>query len=218
MKDKKYFGSISFGSIAAIIVFFTALAVFSIIAHEVVTEKEDWFDSRVFAFLNNYSTNFSIQLFRVFTFFGSGTFLFPAYAIILAWLFYKHRKTDAIDIALLAITSSLLLHVLKISFARHRPELPLLTDSNTYSFPSGHTLSSFVFLSILVWKLWQSDIASKWRWTITILFVLLFLAIGVSRIILRYHYASDVLAGFSLGVAYVLLFFWLRNIWRRNKL
>ncbi|OYX96929.1 MAG: hypothetical protein B7Y76_08400, partial [Sphingobacteriia bacterium 35-40-5] len=186
--------------------------------HEVVTEKEDWFDSRVFAILSNYSTNFSIQLFRGFTFFGSGTFLFPAYTIILAWLFYKHRKTDAIDIALLAITSSLLLHVLKISFARHRPELPLLTDSNTYSFPSGHTLSSFVFLSILVWRLWQSDIDTKWKWTFTIISVLLSLAIGVSRIVLRYHYASDVVAGFSLGVAYVLLFFWLRNIWRRNKL
>ena len=182
-----------------------------------MAEKEDWFDSRVFAFFHSYSTNFSIQLFRVFTFFGSGTFLFPAYTIILAWLFYKHRRADAIDIAVLAITSSLLLHVLKISFATHRPELPLLTDSNTFSFPSGHTLSSFVLLSVLVWRLWQSDIVTKWKWTFTIIFVLLSRAIGVSRIVLRYHYASDVLAGFSLGVAYVLLFFWLRKIWRMSK-
>lgn len=218
MKYKKYIASISFRSITALILFFIALAVFSTVAHEVVTEKEDWFDSRVFVFLNNYSTNFSIQLFKAFTFFGSGAFLFPAYALILAWLFYKHHNADAIDIAILAITSSLLLHIIKISFARHRPELPLLTDSNTYSFPSGHTLSSFIFLSILVWKLWQSDIVTKWKWTFTIISVLLSVAIGVSRIVLRYHYASDVLAGFSLGVAYVLLFFWLRKIWRRNEL
>lgn len=213
MITKKHF---SFFPIAAIILFFIAFALFGIIAHEVVTEKEDWFDSTVFAFFNNYSTNFNIQLFNIFTFLGSGTFLFPAYAIILVWLYYKHRKADALDIALLAISSSLLLHSFKIYFARHRPELPLLSQLNTYSFPSGHTLSSFVFLSVLVWSVWQSELVNKWKWVFTILFALLSLAIGVSRIVLRYHYASDVLAGFSLGLAYVLLFFWLRNLWRRN--
>lgn len=217
MKNKKYIAYISFSLTTAIILFLIAIAIFTIIAHEVVTEKEDWFDSRVFAFFNRYSTNLNIHLFRVVTFFGSGTFLFPAYAILLVWLFYKHRKSEAIDIAILAITSSLLLHGLKISFARHRPALPMLTDSNTYSFPSGHTLSAFVFLSVLAWELWHSDIATISKWGFTIFFVLLFLAIGVSRIILRYHYASDVLAGFSLGLAYVLLFFWLRKIYRRNR-
>lgn len=213
MINKKYF---SFFSIAAIIMCFIAFAIFIIIAHEVVTEKEDWFDSTAFAFFKNYSTDFSIQLFKLFTFLGSGIFLFPAYTIILVWLIYKHRKADATDIAILAITSSLLLHIFKISFARHRPELPLLSSLTTYSFPSGHTLSSFVFFSVLMWLVWHSNITPKWKWFFTILFALLPLAIGISRIILRYHYASDVLAGFSLGMAYVLLYFGLRKIWRRN--
>lgn len=213
MINKNHF---SFFSIISIVLFCISFVIFSIIAHEVVTEKEDWFDSTAFAFFNNYSANFTIQLFNIFTFLGSGTFLFPAYSIILVWLYYKHRKADAIDIAILAISSSLLLHSLKIYFARHRPELPLLSQLNTYSFPSGHTLSSFVFLSVLVWSVWQSEFVIKWKWVFTILFALLSLAIGVSRIVLRYHYASDVLAGFSLGMAYVLLYFWLRKIWRRN--
>ena len=57
----------------------------------------------------------------------------------------------------------------------------------------------------------------KWKISLTIVFVFLSLAVALSRIILRFHYASDVLAGLSLGIAYVLLFFWLRKKWRRVK-
>ncbi|MER3470732.1 MAG: hypothetical protein C4330_05215 [Chitinophagaceae bacterium] len=37
------------------------------------------------------------------------------------------------------------------------------------------------------------------------------ISIGISRIVLRYHYASDVLAGFALGYAWVLFSLWLLN-------
>ena len=214
MKDKKYIASTSFSLITSTVVFLIASAIFCIIAHEVVTEKEDWFDSSVFAFFKNYSTNFSIQLFNIFTFFGSSTFLFPAYTVLLVWLFQKHRKAEAIDIAILAVTSSLLLHILKLAFSRYRPGQPLLGTLTTYSFPSGHTLSSLVFFSVLTWMLLQSGLSTKWKWFFTISFILLSLAVGISRIILRYHYASDVLAGFSLGLAFVILFFWVRKALR----
>jgi undecaprenyl-diphosphatase len=39
--------------------------------------------------------------------------------------------------------------------------------------------------------------------------VLLILAIGLSRIYLRVHYASDVLAGFSVGLVWLLLSLWI---------
>lgn len=129
---------------------------------------------------------------------------------------YKNRKSDAIDVGILGITSAILLYILKISFARARPDFPLMSQLTTYSFPSGHTLSAFIFFTVLVLEVWKFKIQKKWKISLTILFTFLSLAVALSRIILRYHYASDVLAGLSLGISYVLLFFWLRKKWRKN--
>ena len=43
------------------------------------------------------------------------------------------------------------------------------------------------------------------RYTVSILLLLVILSIGVSRIYVGVHFASDVLAGYLLGVCYLLL-------------
>ena len=218
MEDKNGKVAISGKLISALLLFIISLFFFSIISHEVVLEKEDWFDKTVFDYLRTYSSPFNIDLFNFFTFFGSSTFLFPAYIILIILLIYKNQKSDAIDVAILGITSTLLLYILKISFARARPDFPLLRQLSSYSFPSGHTLSSFIFFSVLVVEVWKFEIDKKWKISLTVLFTFLSLTVALSRIVLRYHYASDVLAGLSLGIAYVLLFFWLRKKWRKTSL
>lgn len=218
MEDKNGKVAISGKLISALLLFIISLFFFSIISHEVVLEKEDWFDKTVFDYLRTYSSLFNIDLFNFFTFFGSSTFLFPAYIILIILLIYKNQKSDAIDVAILGITSTLLLYILKISFARARPDFPLLRQLSSYSFPSGHTLSSFIFFSVLVVEVWKFEIDKKWKISLTVLFIFLSLTVALSRIVLRYHYASDVLAGLSLGIAYVLLFFWLRKKWRKTSL
>ena len=215
MEDKNGKLAMPGKQIAAILLFIISVFIFSLITHEVLYEKEDGFDKAVFDYLRMYTSPFSINLFSFFTFFGSTTFLLPAYILLIIILLYKKRKSDAIDVGILGITSTLLLHVLKLFFARARPDTSLLHQLSTYSFPSGHTLSSFIFFSVLVVEIWKFEIEKKWKITLTLLFVFLSLAVALSRIVLRFHYASDVLAGLSLGIAYVLLFFWLRKKWRR---
>lgn len=201
--------------ISAILLFCISVLFFSTISHEIVIEKEDWFDIRVFEYLHIYSSPLTLNLFNFLTFFGSSAFIFPAYLILILLLIYKNRKSDAIDVGILGITSTILLYILKISFARARPDFPLMSQLTTYSFPSGHTLSAFIFFCVLVVEVWKFKIQNKWKISLTILFAFLSLAVALSRIVLRYHYASDVLAGISLGIAYLLLFFWLRKKWRK---
>lgn len=216
MNNKNDFVSVLSKVTLAIAIFIISFAVFSLLAHEVVIENEDWFDSKAFAFFNTYSSPASIQLFKFFTFFGSTYFLFPAYFLMIGWLLYKHRKADAINVGIIAITSTLLLYGLKAFFGRQRPDKPLFQALTDNSFPSGHALSSFIFCSVLVRLVWQSGLNTKKKWAIALFLLLFSLVIGISRIALRYHFASDVLAGLSLGVAYVLLFFWLQGKIRRN--
>jgi len=64
------------------------------------------------------------------------------------------------------------------------------------SFPSGHTLSAWMFVSILFVSL-----QTKWKWGM----VFIALLVGLSRIALGVHWPMDVIAGMTLGWAIGLL-------------
>ncbi|PLK44948.1 phosphatase PAP2 family protein [Emticicia sp. TH156] len=211
LKRNKY---LAYRIIVPLFLFIGSLGVFSVIAHEIVLEKEDWFDSLVFNLIKPYSSYRLIYTFKVLTFFGSGTFLFPAYILLTFLLFYRGRKTDALHVAILAVTSTIIIYAAKLFFARPRPDLPLFDTLDSYSFPSGHSMGSFVFVSILIDEVWQSQLAKHWKWVISLFLLIMTLAVGISRIVLRYHYASDVAGGFSLGLAYLLFYFWIQK-WKR---
>jgi len=219
MKDeqKSLLKNISVKTLLFSFLFLFSIGVFALLAHEVVGENEDWFDTRVFTFLKAHSSPGSIQFFKALTFLGSTWFILSAYIILVTYLLIKHQKADAINIAIIGITSFILLNVLKSVYARHRPDLPLFNALTNYSFPSGHALSSFILCSILVFLTWKSNLERKWKWLLSILLILLSVLIGVSRIVLRYHYASDVLASFCLGFAWVLLCLWLQKIFTKKN-
>jgi membrane-associated phospholipid phosphatase len=191
--------------------FVVAVFLFAFLAKVVVLGKKDLFDTTAFNFFSAYTTPFIVGVMKVITFFGSATFLFPAYVILVLWLWFKSQKRLALDIALVAISSDLLKLALKTGFQRQRPDLPLLESLKSYSFPSGHALSSFIFCSILVYVLWKENIKPVWKWIFSILLILFSVAIGISRVVLRYHFASDVIAGFCIGFSWVIFTLWLLN-------
>jgi undecaprenyl-diphosphatase len=203
--DKKIFGLIPISILLAGVLFIIALFVFSFVAHEVVLEHEKRFDSRVFSFFHEHLSQREVGILHFITFFGSHWFLFPAYTILIIVYLLRGHKQDALDIGVIGFTSMVLLFTLKHLFQRTRPDLPLFKAVAGYSFPSGHALSSFIFCAILIHLIrW-----SKWRpwlkWTVCIFLLLFSIAIGISRIVLRVHYPTDVLAGFCLGFAWVTL-------------
>ncbi len=219
---KKVFSNIakeiSIKTLIASILFLLSVFVFAFLAHEVVGEKEDIFDTKVFQFFEGYTTSQLVSIMARLTFFGTAYFLVPAYSVLITTLFIIHKRSEAVSILILAISSTALMFALKAIYQRSRPSLPLLRTLNNYSFPSGHALTSFVFCGILVYLAWKSRITKTWKYFSAGLLVLFSLAIGISRIILRYHFASDVLAGFSIGFAWVLFFFWIqKKMSQRNQ-
>jgi membrane-associated phospholipid phosphatase len=193
------------------VLFLVSIGIFAAVAHEVVGENEDWFDTKVFNLLKENSGPATIRFFRIVSFFGTHWFLIPAYAAMLGYLLFRRRKQDAADMVIIIIASSVLMFALKAVYSRNRPLLPLFQELNSYSFPSGHAISSFIFCSVLIFFAWKSRWVKLWKWITAILLILFSLLIGVSRIVLRYHYASDVLAGFCLGFAWVLLCLWIQR-------
>ena len=193
------------------LLFIISVFVFGYLAHEVVGENETQFDSRVFQFFAAYNSPAFISVNKVLTFFGATYFVIPAYVVVIIILWLIRRRSDAINVAIVAVTSTLLMLGLKQFFHRHRPELPLVKTLTNFSFPSGHALCSFIFCSAIIYLINKGKLDLKWKWIFSILLILLAIAIGISRIVLRYHYATDVIAGFCVGFAWVIFSLWLER-------
>jgi membrane-associated phospholipid phosphatase len=201
----------------ASVLFIAAVIIFSILGKVVVIEKNHAFDDRVFYFLRSHTSRSLVHVMDTITFFGSTTFLLPAYIGLVSWLLFRKKNRWAIDISIVGLSGELMKQILKNSFQRKRPDLPLLESLQSYSFPSGHALSSFILCSSIIYLLWHGSYKPFWRWTLSILLILFSLFIGLSRIVLRYHYASDVIAGFCMGFAWVMLCLWLLNWYNKKK-
>jgi undecaprenyl-diphosphatase len=143
---------------------------------------------------------------KFFTFWGSGTAMtIITSVIIIAFRSRRNYSFFSWAIGLNLITSSLLNKLFKGIFHRQRPDIYRLVDITGFSFPSGHSMVSICFYGFIVYLLWVK-VQSTWKYPLIILLILLVLCIGTSRIYLGVHYASDVLGGFSIGLAWLTVY------------
>ncbi len=68
---------------------------------------------------------------------------------------------------------------------------------------------SLTFYGLIIFLVWQKEKETWIKWALTILFALLIIFIGISRVYLGVHYASDVLAGFCVGLMWLFLSLWI---------
>jgi membrane-associated phospholipid phosphatase len=196
--------------VIVIVLFIISLIAFITISRYIFVIKEDRFDYQVFDYLKHHvsARNSSVMLF--FTFLGTHLFLIPANLILIGFfLFIKKHKWYTIKIPVIAISSVALMFLLKTIFNRQRPDLPLLREAKGLSFPSGHAFMSVTFYGLLIYIVWQT-VKNKWvKWILIIVLILLIHLIGFSRIYLRVHYPSDVLAGFATGFLWLVISIWI---------
>lgn len=98
---------------------------------------------------------------------------------------------------------SLLLLMVKHTVLRPRP-LHRLVKIGGYSFPSGHTFGTTVFVLTVVVLLWPLLRRHWQRWLVALLAAIIILTIMYSRVYLRVHYASDVMAGLLLAAGWFM--------------
>ena len=219
-ETKKKAKGITLGLLIAITLFLLTVFIFWRITDEIVLEKEGTFDDSVFKMLSNYTNPATTHLMLLFTFFGSTKFLLPAYILLAAFfLFYKRNRWQSLSVAAVGASSIGLLFLLKNIFQRHRPLEPLTSNVIGYSYPSGHSFSSFTFFGLLTYIIWQTDISKFWKWILSVVFIFFAACIAISRVYLHVHYASDVVAGFCLSMIWLSISLWiLSKIENRRKL
>jgi undecaprenyl-diphosphatase len=153
------------------------------------------------------TVNSAMNSFMLFiTFLGKHQFLIPANLILIIYfLFIPDKSWFSVRVAAISLSSLVLMFLLKYLFQRKRPLSPLLKAAKGLSFPSGHAIMSVTFYGLLLYILFQSVNIDWLKSVLAILLAVLILLIGYSRVYLRVHYASDVLAGFIIGLIWLFI-------------
>ena len=81
-----------------------------------------------------------------------------------------------------------------------------IIDESGYSFPSGHSIVSMAFYGFLIYLIYKNIQNKYLKWILCIILSILIILIGISRIYLGVHYASDVIGGFCFSIGYLVIF------------
>ena len=126
-------------------------------------------------------------------------------ATLLLVLLIKNKKMGgmiASNVVLCSVINTIIKHI----FLRPRPVGIKLIEQGGYSFPSGHSMMAVAFYGLLIYIIWNTKWKNVWKIFTTTLLVILILLIGISRIYVGVHFASDVIAGLSISLSYLIIF------------
>ena len=123
--------------------------------------------------------------------------------VILFILIFRNRYSLFLVVS--SIDCFLLTTLIKHLVERSRPMGLKLIEQGGYSFPSGHTMISVCVYGYLFYLVIIKIKNKILKYSVSLLLFLVILSIGVSRIYVGVHFASDVLAGYLLATSYLLL-------------
>lgn len=158
-------------------------------------------DYSVIEFMGNIVDKRLTAVFNFLTNFGD--WYIPTLIIVCIFLFVKNKWYFKL-IAGSYLFSGLIVLITKLLIRRPRPLVALITIPNSYSFPSGHTLTSIVFY-ILLWYIVTKNTNNFIKIVYFSSFVILAILIGFSRIYLGVHFFSDVIGGLLFAIPCTLM-------------
>lgn len=179
------------------------LGVFLFLFIEIVDELREKelvrFDERVIDTVQAFISPRLTEFMQVITFLGSVKWL--AFAVIIAavLLFIFKKRSLALFMVISSGVGALFNILLKWIFKRERPDIRPLIEEQGFSFPSGHSMGSFIFYGSLAYMIVHLAKKRRWKTAWVLLLGFFIVSIGLSRIYLGVHFPSDVIAGFAAG-------------------
>lgn len=186
------------------IIVFIALLVFFALLEDVFEKEILIVDTLVYKFAVEFLRNDILTvIMKAITNFGNAI---PILLISIIIIVNSQDKKVPIWIILNLFFATVLNQILKYIVQRNRPEGYRLIDESGYSFPSGHSMVSTAFYGFLIYLVIKKVKNKHLKDFLVILLGTLIVLIGFSRVYLGVHYASDVIAGFFISIAYLILF------------
>jgi membrane-associated phospholipid phosphatase len=136
----------------------------------------------------------------ILTQFGTHWGVIPFSVVFSLGLLYQRRWRSLTYFLITMVGCGLINNSAKLLLHRVRPSLWDYPALPTFSFPSGHAMSSMMLIMALLVLTW----GGRWSKWVTALGTLFVIAIAWTRLYLGVHYPSDILAGWMLAIAWAI--------------
>lgn len=132
-------------------------------------------------------------------------------AIACGVAYYLRRKPySVVQLVLVLVFASLSMGIAKAFVERARPTtLDWLVSLRSYSFPSGHATMSSALYGFIAVMLYRRSTTRLTRFLAVFLPACIVFLVCTSRVVLAYHYFTDVTAGVLLGLFWLSVVFML---------
>lgn len=192
--------------IICIIVFITLLVMYNM-------GRLNSFDTTIYKYVTYYKNDILTDLAMLLSFLCSTWFI--AVVCIFIMIVFKNKKIGfytTLSVMICYVLNTLIKNIV----LRPRPTGINLINENGFSFPSGHSMEAISFYGFIMYVVYKSNLDNKLKCLVYIIDSLIIFFIGISRIYLGVHYPSDVIAGFSLATALMILYIHIVNIKESN--
>ena len=182
------------------IIFIISIILFIIIAISISLYDNIPLDSNIYNTIKNIINPTNTHIFKIITFTASTLGI-----IIICLLSFIINKKSGILLTFNTIIITAINLISKLIFRRDRPIINQLVFEDTYSFPSGHTITATVVYGFIIYLIYKSNLSKKEKSIYISILILLILLIGLSRIYLGVHYFTDVIGAMALGISYLII-------------
>ncbi|HZK55533.1 MAG TPA: phosphatase PAP2 family protein [Desulfosporosinus sp.] len=182
------------------------LALFARLSEDLLYNELGTFDRVVGELIRGFATPSLTRVAIILTNFGSAYIEIALMIVVGAFLFFRFKHTWETVLLTISLSGAWLLNtILKALFHRARPDIVHLVTAGGYSFPSGHAMVAASFYGVIGYILWLNlRNHSKSSWYIVVITLAFIMGIGMSRIYLGVHFASDVIAGYAAGAVWAI--------------
>jgi membrane-associated phospholipid phosphatase len=166
------------------------------------------FDNSITSWFVDHRTGALTALARALSGIGSQRVLVPVVLVLAGFLLVRRRLVLASVLVVAWGGATGLYNVVKHIVGRSRPPMDIwITHPGGSAFPSGHATQSLATFAAIAFVV--AVVAPRARWPSAVLAAVLALGVGLSRVYLGVHWASDVIAGWLIALAWVGIVLWL---------
>lgn len=210
-------------SIIEIIFSLFFLAIFLFIATNFDNNSVNNIDFKVWYYINDIRSDFLNKVISNFTHLGDTYFLVFLVAIVVLVLIFKYKYyREAIWLIITTFLGAAILNkLLKNYYARPRPFVDNIitnvVDATGYSFPSGHSMGSIIVYLSIAYIISNKVENYNIKGLVYFFSITFSILICLSRVYLGVHYPTDVIAGYFLGLSWVIFAVFVGNMLKNKK-
>ena len=137
----------------------------------------------------------------LFHYLGETVFVVALGVVIVGYLLWRKKRSEALFAFLMVFGGYGINQAVKHIVERPRPNI--VDQLTSYSFPSGHTMASLLWIATVLFLLTHGKKTTKRIIAMWVIGIVIAMLVGLSRVVESRHYFTDVLAGWMLAAAWL---------------